>query len=91
MKVVRQARLELSGGSTPDQLRPEVTKALCQLPPPPWEGGGGPSPGTQIFTPPPNSTPHDQQPPRGNVSAPGIFLDPCPTSGLLGGALRGRT
>ena len=22
MKVVRQARLELSGGSTPDQLRP---------------------------------------------------------------------
>ena len=26
----------------------------------------------------------------GNVSAPGIFLDPCPTSGLLGGALRGR-
>ena len=23
----------------------------------------------------------------GNVSAPGIFLDPCPTSGLLGGAL----
>ena len=29
--------------------------------------------------------------PRGNVSAPGIFLDPCPSSGLLGGALRGRT
>ena len=27
----------------------------------------------------------------GNVSAPGIFLDPCPSSGLLGGALRGRT
>ena len=25
----------------------------------------------------------------GNVSAPGIFLDPCPSSGLLGGALRG--
>ena len=23
--------------------------------------------------------------------APGIFLDPCPSSGLLGGALRGRT
>ena len=23
--------------------------------------------------------------------APGIFLDPCPTGGLLGGALRGRT
>ena len=28
---------------------------------------------------------------RGNVSAPGIFLDPCPTGDLLGGALRGRT
>ena len=28
MKVARQARLELSGGSTPDQLRP-------QTPPPP--------------------------------------------------------
>ena len=28
MKVVRQARLELSGGSTPDQLRPP-------------QGGGG--------------------------------------------------
>ena len=27
----------------------------------------------------------------GNVSAPGIFLDPCPTGDLLGGALRGRT
>ena len=27
----------------------------------------------------------------GNVSAPGIFFDPCPTSGLLGGALGGRT
>ena len=27
----------------------------------------------------------------GNVSAPGIFCDPCPTGGLLGGALRGRT
>ena len=26
---------------------------------------------------------------RGNVSAPGIFLDPCPTGDLLGGALRG--
>ena len=26
----------------------------------------------------------------GNVSAPGIFFDPCPTGGLLGGALRGR-
>ena len=24
MKVVRQARLELSGGSTPDQLRPHI-------------------------------------------------------------------
>ena len=24
MKVVRQARLELSGGSTPDQLRPPL-------------------------------------------------------------------
>ena len=23
--------------------------------------------------------------------APGIFLDPCPTNGVLGGALRGRT
>ena len=30
MKVVRQARLELSGGSTPDQLRPTPP-----LPPPP--------------------------------------------------------
>ena len=28
MKVVRQARLELSGGSTPDQLRPSPRKAL---------------------------------------------------------------
>ena len=28
---------------------------------------------------------------RGNVSAPGIFCDPCPTGGLLGGAVRGRT
>ena len=27
----------------------------------------------------------------GNVSAQGIFLDPCTTGGLLGGALRGRT
>ena len=27
----------------------------------------------------------------GNVSASCIFLDPCPSSGLLGGALRGRT
>ena len=27
----------------------------------------------------------------GSVSAPGIFFDPCPTGGLLGGALRGRT
>ena len=27
----------------------------------------------------------------GNVSAPGVFCDPCPTVGLLGGALRGRT
>ena len=27
----------------------------------------------------------------GNVSAPGIFLDLCPTDDLLGGALRGRT
>ena len=25
----------------------------------------------------------------GNVSAPGIFCDPCPTGGLLGGALTG--
>ena len=24
---------------------------------------------------------------RGSVSTPGIFLDPCPTSDLLGGAL----
>ena len=28
MKVVRQARLELSGGSTPDQLRPKAAKLL---------------------------------------------------------------
>ena len=33
----------------------------------------------------------DRERQRGNVSAPGIFLDPCPSSGLLGGALRGRT
>ena len=26
---------------------------------------------------------------RGNVGAPGIFCDPCPTGGILGGALRG--
>ena len=28
MKVVRQARLELSGGSTPDQLRPPAPRVL---------------------------------------------------------------
>ena len=28
MKVVRQARLELSGGSTPDQLRPPLAGAV---------------------------------------------------------------
>ena len=27
----------------------------------------------------------------GGTLAPVIFLDPCPSSGLLGGALRGRT
>ena len=33
MKVVRQARLELSGGSTPDQLRPDCIFARdCALP-----------------------------------------------------------
>ena len=39
MKVVRQARLELSGGSTPDQLRPLSFPTPC---PSPW-GAGGPS------------------------------------------------
>ena len=45
MKVVRQARLELSGGSTPDQLRPlvhppppsQVWKKNFSCPPPPVE------------------------------------------------------
>ena len=32
MKVVRQARLELSGGSTPDQLRPFVHQQCKQFP-----------------------------------------------------------
>ena len=32
MKVVRQARLELSGGSTPDQLRPGSSIPLVQTP-----------------------------------------------------------
>ena len=36
MKVVRQARLELSGGSTPDQLRPLVVPHPLSFP-----GGGG--------------------------------------------------
>ena len=44
MKVVRQARLELSGGSTPDQLRPPGKPRRLT----PWvwinEGGGGPPP-----------------------------------------------
>ena len=43
MKVVRQVRLELSGGSTPDQLRPPAqqsdTEALCHPPPPPPAAG----------------------------------------------------
>ena len=39
MKVVRQARLELSGGSTPDQLRPlahwtESSENLGKMPKP---------------------------------------------------------
>ena len=43
MKVVRQARLELSGGSTPDQLRPPRPmgdRHLVTAHP----GVGGPSP-----------------------------------------------
>ena len=32
MKVVRQARLELSGGSTPDQLRPPSTTIAQNVP-----------------------------------------------------------
>ena len=31
MKVVRQARLELSGGSTPDLLRPPHAPNTCML------------------------------------------------------------
>ena len=34
MKVVRQARLELSGGSTPDQLRPQPSPPPPESPPP---------------------------------------------------------
>ena len=30
MKAVRQARLELSGGSTPDQLKPLLSKGLTR-------------------------------------------------------------
>ena len=40
MKVVRQARLELSGGSTPDQLRPPTCPVPPPCPPPPRGGGG---------------------------------------------------
>ena len=48
MKVVRQARLELSGGSTPDQLRPpETARAFIQTPSmevsSPMYSEGGPS------------------------------------------------
>ena len=32
MKAVRQARLELSGGSTPDQLKPSGPPCQCQGP-----------------------------------------------------------
>ena len=42
MKVVRQARLELSGGSTPDQLRPLVVPHPLSFPGG-GGGGGGPS------------------------------------------------
>ena len=40
-----------------------------------------------LLKPNPNTHPNPQPNPRGNVSAPGIFLDPCPSSGLLGGTL----
>ena len=43
---------------------------VFKKPPPPWEP---PLPGRTANTPPP----------WGNVSAPGIFCDPCPTGGLL--------
>ena len=40
MKVVRQARLELSGGSTPDLLRPSRTALGDRAPVPEAQGGG---------------------------------------------------
>ena len=47
MKVVRQARLELSGGSTPDQLRPHPT---IVNPPPLTHPPLGPSNSIHPFT-----------------------------------------
>ena len=61
MKVVRQARLELSGGSTPDQLRPlsltlggGVPNAAGVL----WQGGV-----LALLMGPCEATSHDRQMP----------------------------
>ena len=59
MKVVRQARLELSGGSTPDQLRPPHPWLDAPLTPgqtPPTLGRNPPPP-TPGWTPPPTAPP----------------------------------
>ena len=63
MKVVRQARLELSGGSTPDQLRPPQSGS--GKPPPPPKGTRSPLPPKAPRT----ATPAERAPGRGQRGA----------------------
>ena len=66
MKVVRQARLELSGGSTPDQLRPPNRPS--RSPPPP------PSP---LLDPPSNAPPPPPPPHFLSVYFFSVSFCPC--------------
>ena len=57
----------------------------------PTKAGSTKATSIKVFCSPPKTSANIDSGLRGNVSAPGIFLDPCPSSGLLGGALRWRT
>ena len=78
MKVVRQARLELSGGSTPDQLRPPPrapslcpADSNCQLQ---WHlfDSNRPRP---LWQPPPTLY---LAPFRATSEVPSLLMHPCP-------------